>query len=138
MKYLTNFLIAIVSLIVLLFVFEVVLHILGWQPHLAFYPKGMFKADSTKGYQLAPMFKGRMRREEYDVLIEINSIGLRERVLSEFKEDATKILIVGDSFVIGYFVEQRETLPAQLEHKLLQYHKQNVQCINVGVSGYGL
>ena len=138
MRYFKNIVIVLSSLMVFLGLLEISLRVSEWQSSLAFYPKGMFQINSTKGYQLSPGFRGKMKREEYNVLIEVNSLGLRDKEPSEFKNDTKKIFIVGDSFVNGYFVEGSETLSARLTHLLTYDYAQNVQCINVGVSGYGL
>jgi len=59
-----------------------------------------------------------------------NSLGLRSKEIDFSKKH---ILVVGDSIVWGYGVENNETIPYYLGEKLKDY-----QIINLGVTGYGI
>jgi lysophospholipase L1-like esterase len=84
----------------------------------------------TPNQQLVDMRKPRLPHE-----VTINSLGYRNANFSPGKQDDEfRILMLGDSFTYGDFVDNDETLPAQLESALL------TQCggfrvINAGVGG---
>jgi len=62
-----------------------------------------------------------------------NSLGYRGREIAALKEPGElRILFTGDSFVYGDFVNDDQTLPAQLERRL------NARCANVRVVNAGL
>lgn len=66
----------------------------------------------------------------YGVTIQTNSLGLRSD--KEYgKKNTTRILVLGDSFVLGWGVKQEKTLTYLLEQKL-----GNAEVINAGVGNY--
>lgn len=66
-----------------------------------------------------------------------NSIGYRgEEIPVEKPEGELRILMTGDSFTFGAFVNNSETLPAQLEKKLrAKCGTNSIRVINAGLSG---
>lgn len=66
--------------------------------------------------------------------LQTNSAGLRNS--EEVRDDAFRILAVGDSFVYGMYVHNRETFPARLEEQLNGRLETRVQVLNAGVPGY--
>jgi hypothetical protein len=80
------------------------------------------------------------RKNEYEVEIQINSKGLRDREIPYEKEkDTFRILLLGDSFSAARQVPLRFTWHKIIERKLNEHpgvHKK-VEIINSGVPGYG-
>ncbi|MCU7905766.1 MAG: hypothetical protein KZQ76_07875 [Candidatus Thiodiazotropha sp. (ex Epidulcina cf. delphinae)] len=67
--------------------------------------------------------------------VRINHLGYRGRDFPLKKPNGiVRILLVGDSYVFGEFVQENETLPAQLE-RLLQARCGGMQVINAGLLG---
>ncbi|MCU7919611.1 MAG: hypothetical protein KZQ95_14825 [Candidatus Thiodiazotropha sp. (ex Epidulcina cf. delphinae)] len=67
--------------------------------------------------------------------VRINHLGYRGRDFPLKKANGiVRILLVGDSYVFGEFVQENETLPAQLEH-FLQARCGGIQVINAGLLG---
>ena len=67
----------------------------------------------------------------------INSRGLRDTREFEYAkpDDQLRILVLGDSYTLGFEVGQDESYAAVLERDLKQ-HRINAQVINAGVSGF--
>lgn len=74
-----------------------------------------------------------------DFRIKTNSIGLRNSELSKESEGKYRILFTGDSFTMGYGVNQDETFPYQLSKRFddNSSRTQDIEIINGGVSGWG-
>jgi|GEM_PF-2580915 len=71
---------------------------------------------------------------ERQVTYAINDLGLRDHqdLALDKPPGARRVLFLGDSVTFGLEVDLEETLVKQVESRLT-----NVQCINLGVSGYG-
>lgn len=83
--------------------------------------------DATLGYTLKPgycSFGGREFMNRYDV----NSLGVRD---SEAALDYPEVIVSGDSFAMGWGVNQEETFAAQLEKKT------GYKGLNTAISSYG-
>lgn len=65
--------------------------------------------------------------------ITINSQGLRGLV-DHTEEDAFRVICLGDSFTLGYGVDDRETFPLLLEEKL----PNSAEVVNMGQGGYSV
>lgn len=89
------------------------------------------RRDELLGFSLKPdSFCWRQSRD-FKIEYQINSLGLREREITEEKPKGVKrILLLGDSFTEGTGVSLEATFSKQLE-KLLK-----LEVINAGVSGY--
>lgn len=76
---------------------------------------------------------------EYRVDFSINEQGVRDpRVFDKAKpKDVLRIVLLGDSFAIGYGVSYQDSVPARLESKLAALLNRPVEVINLGVSGFG-
>ena len=75
-------------------------------------------------------------RTEYRVVI--SSQGLRDRFFGPKAQGEFRILMLGDSFTMGWGVENHETIPKALERLLnSEAGGKNVTVINAGVVGYG-
>ncbi len=74
---------------------------------------------------------------EYRTWIEINSLGLRGPEIGPKPEGGYRILVLGDSLVAAFEVEQAETVVAQTERRLRKRYRVPIEVINAGVRGYG-
>ncbi len=67
--------------------------------------------------------------------ITTNQQGFRSEEIDPSKRN---ILILGDSLIFGYGVDDDETISYYLEKTLKERHYDNVQVLNMGVPGYGI
>lgn len=79
--------------------------------------------------------QARLQKDPIDTMIIMNSEGLRS--LREYQEAVpagkTRIMAIGDSFVMGFGVENQEAFPAVMEQEHGDW-----EVMNFGVAGYGL
>lgn len=69
--------------------------------------------------------------------IRINSLGLRERELPRERAPGTwRVLVVGDSQVVGFEVAQEETF-TRVAERILRERGHRVEVVNGGLRGYG-
>lgn len=104
-------------------------------------PQNLFVRDPELGAVLRPGFSERHRgyQNEYNVLLSINSLGLRDREFEKYPPAGSeRILLLGDSFAYGYGVEASETFPKQWEQKLNSQGLRAVEVVNAGVPSYDL
>jgi len=99
-------------------------------------PRWLFVADERLGVRLRPSFRGRHRAKEFDVRIETNALGLREREIGSPSPPAIRIVCTGDSFCYGHGVEAEEAYPRRLEESL-RSRGLAVEVVNAGVPSYG-
>ena len=119
----------------MLFVFLVLeggLRLLGFTPR-----RTMNQFDATLGWEKTPSTSLRRHTSEFDVTLRTNSRGLREdeSVVYDKAKDVTRILMVGDSFTLGYTVERPDTL-SQLLAARMRSEGRNVEVVNGGTEGY--
>lgn len=98
---------------------------------LADYPRASFSPwirNQHLGFRLAPLLKTRMSGPEYDVAIETNSMGFRDDEV--VPKAGKRILLLGDSFTMGYGVARGEIFADRLERDL------GVDVVNAGTGGY--
>lgn len=75
--------------------------------------------------------------DEFKVNVTINSLGMRDYEHKITKNDAKRILVLGDSFTYGYGVELDETYSKVLELELNNDAKRQYEVLNAGyASGY--
>jgi hypothetical protein len=74
---------------------------------------------------------------EFDITFDINSRGLRDDAMPsiEKKESSFRVMMLGDSFVLGYTVD-REDLFVDLLEGLWRSEQRRVEVINAGTEGY--
>ncbi len=71
--------------------------------------------------------------------LETNSKGLRYDETEEHKnEDTYRILVIGDSNVFGWGLNQSDTFPYILKQELASHHEKDYQVLNMGVPGAGI
>jgi len=88
----------------------------------------------TLGWRTRPNGSQRIRREDFDVTIAINSLGLRgPEIPYEPEKGARRLAIMGDSFAHGYYAEEPQTLRGRLAKALKTC---NVDVLNAGGPGY--
>ncbi|MDQ1257493.1 MAG: hypothetical protein QG656_2098, partial [Candidatus Hydrogenedentes bacterium] len=76
--------------------------------------------------------------ETRPVSFEISPQGLRDRVYGPKKPDEFRILMLGDSFTMGWSCSLDESIPRYLERLLNQAGlNKKVTVVNAGVAGYG-
>lgn len=135
---LINVLLFIAIIIILLFFFEIMVRLL----HISSgydYPKGMYQKDELLDFSMTPDFKGRFIKQEFEIDIFTNSLGLRDVEYSSKQPNDFRILELGSSFTWGaYGVPLNKTYLKILQNKLNENSKDiNYQVINAGVPGYG-
>jgi GDSL-like Lipase/Acylhydrolase family len=100
-------------------------------------PGYFWRHDPLLGWSNSPGAEGVFNHPRFRINVHINSKGLRDREYAYEKSPGTRrILVIGDSFVWGYGVEERETFVKVLESGLA-HAAIGVDVINGGVAGYG-
>lgn len=102
--------------------------------YLGHYPQ----KDPILHHSLVPNAKLRRTNDEFDVVYQINSLGLRDQEISLGKPAQTfRILMLGDSYTFGIGANLEDTFVKRLEHKLNQKGgKVHFEVINGGCSSY--
>jgi hypothetical protein len=125
-------------------VFEVGLHLLGYQAIYETYskPSLFWVRDPLLGWSHEPGAEGifvgpRPWPIEYEAPVRINSLGLRGPEVEEREPGELRILFLGDSVVAGFEVPYEQTLTAVLEERLGRRLERPVRVINAAVRGYG-
>jgi len=91
----------------------------------------------TLGWDKPPGGDQWIRREEYNVHILLNAKGLRGPDRDYPKPPGTRrILMLGDSFAEGYYVDEEATARAVLERRLNQRGCAKYEVVNAAVPGY--
>lgn len=103
---------------------EVVLRVADY-PSATFSP--WIRSDAF-GFRLAPDISLRMRGPEYDVEVATNSLGMRDD--EPRPKDGPRVLLLGDSFAMGYGVERGQLFADLLEKDL------GVDVVDAGTGGY--
>jgi len=124
----SNVVVFVVSTCLMLVVSELVLRL--------FYPQQLGVWHQTRDGLAIHRPNSRIKYLGHEVLI--NSLGMRDREHSIKKKDGTfRILLLGDSFMEALQVPFDESFPKLLEDRLRESGSQNVEVINVAVSGWG-
>ena len=101
-------------------------------------PLGLFQPLSRLGYVMTANYHGCHKKfSEFDTTIDTNSRGHRDREVRR-RQDALRILVLGDSVTFGFGVEGAETFAKRLESILRGSLGRPVDVINAGVWGYNL
>jgi lysophospholipase L1-like esterase len=132
------------SIIVCLLGLEVVLRLADYRPLYDIYSKPdlFWQYDPLLGWAHEPNQTGifigpRPWPVEYQGKVHINSLGLRGPELISLPRGGYRVMVLGDSMVAGFEVDDDKTFVALLEEKLTKELRMPVQTINAGVRGYG-
>jgi lysophospholipase L1-like esterase len=126
-----NVFLVVASVTIALFVAEIGLRLFG----MAYCTGNWDRNDRVLGTVFIPGAKGIYTSVNGQVLIEINSLGLRDEEFSiEKPKEEKRILVLGDSYVEALQVPLDQTFLKLLEDKLSSH---NILVINGGHSGYG-
>lgn len=132
MKVVHQILAVVVTGLMLLGVVEGGLRLIGFGPRPT-----MNRFDERLGWTKTPDASIRRQTGEFDVVLSTNSRGLREAESRGYEKapDASRILLVGDSFTLGYTVDRPHTISALLEARLAAEGR-TVEVVNGGTEGY--
>lgn len=137
-------LLSIVSLALLLGLFEIGFRVAGYEPIYAIYsdPAIFWRHDELLGWSHEPGAEGvyvgpRPWPVEFRAPVKINSIGLRGPEVVDLPPDGYRIMMLGDSLVAGFEVAYERTFAAEVERRLNAVFDFPVQVVNAGVRGYG-
>ena len=90
---------------------------------------------TTRGWALEPNARTLSKTEDYIVEVRTNSRGLRDREHDVRPQPGVRrIVVLGDSFMEAYQVDEDRALPRLLEKA---FDDSRVEVINLGVGGYG-
>ena len=95
------------------------------------FSKGYIRTHPTRHYELTPNYRGMT----YDVLLEINSQGMRD-VERAVDPHAFRVAVFGDSLTFGQGVELSRTYTKRLEARLAAASAAPVQVFNFSVPGF--
>ena len=117
LRALNQFLGVLVSLALAFLIFEGALRVMGWGPE----PR-MHRFDPVVGWVKLADTEMHRQTAEFDVRVRTNSRGLRgpESWSYERAAETLRILMVGDSFTLGYTVAESESIPALLAGSLAE------------------
>jgi len=121
---------------------SVVLAILVFEAGLRLFPQfrpvhNLNRFDSKLGWVKKPNATVRRQAPGIDVTFEINGLGLRDDPMSSPEKPANtfRVLMLGDSFVLGYTVDRQDLFVDHLEH-WWSAEKRRVDVVNAGTEGY--
>jgi hypothetical protein len=133
-----------VSLGLVIGMFEIGLRLAGYEPIYEVYskPSMMWQHDELLGWSHAPGSRGeyvgpRPWPIEYETPVDINSLGLRGAEIEPVPSGGLRILASGDSRMVALEVPYDRTFAAILGERLTKELGVPVQIVNAGVRGYG-
>ena len=126
----------VVSVLVALLLGEWLVRMVAPQPTYAF-PQYLFENHPTRTYRLRPNFTGVVHTTEYEVPVSINSRGLRNPEVASEHPGRLRVLVIGDSFVMGYYSLAEKSFVRYIERALRERLGDQVEVINAGVPSYG-
>jgi lysophospholipase L1-like esterase len=129
---LINLSLLIFSITIALLLCEIALRLMGHNPLYVSPERNRFWIyDAQLGWAHQPGQSGIFETPQFRTSVRINQQGLRDPEHSYDRlNDASRILVLGDSFAWGYGVEESERFSQLLETSL------RAEVINAGVSGY--
>lgn len=131
--YLKNFFLLALSFILVTVVAEIVLRVLGENPQRFIKDDSDFiKYDSVVQYTYQSNLNLLIENENYSIQIFTNSNGYRDDEW-QLNSDEQRILIIGDSFSVGYGINKSERYSDVLSSKLSDF-----KIYNAAVSGYNI
>lgn len=124
-----NILLLVVSTVIVLAICELFIRILFPQINAH---DAMFQFNETLGWEFIPNKKGTIVYEGgINLTVQVNEDGYRDASFQSKNED-TKIMVLGDSFVSNVSVEDDQVFTQVMESQLT-----NTSVYNLGVNGYG-
>ncbi len=126
-------LIAACSFLITLVIAEITVRVLfpDWAPRTPRLVQ-FWQHDELYGWSHIPSTSGRFKSFGFDVQVDINAQGFRGPVATPVRDPSKKrVLVIGDSFVWGFGVEQEETFVSRMAEQCPE-----LEVINFGVSGY--
>ncbi len=132
MRALNVLLSVLISLALAFGVLEIGLRLLGLGPQ-----PSIQRFDEELGWSKTPLAKGERKTREFDVTYEVNALGLRDDPMTSPKKPDGKfrVVMLGDSFVLGYTVDRRDLFVDLLEG-WWQHEQRPIDVINGGTEGY--
>lgn len=97
---------------------------------------GMYIAADDGASVLKPGYRGTLQIVDRETKVAINSLGMRDPEPVAARSPEKRVLVIGDSMVFGYGVEQDEALPQTLQRALAR-RGVAAHVGNGGVPGYG-
>lgn len=122
------------SLLVLLIILEIGLRVLGLGP-----PVRVTEPDAKLGWRNVASQELHRQSSEFDVRFRFNALGLRDDEISVSRAAGEKrVLVLGDSFVLGYTVAREDHFVDLLEARLAAGAPSGTryQVVNAGVEGF--
>ena len=87
--------------------------------------------DENLGWFHKPSQVGRFIKDNFNTHVRINSLGLRNGEIGDKEEEIIRLVVLGDSFVWGYGVEEEDRFT-----NLIDSSSPSLEAINMGVCGY--
>jgi hypothetical protein len=121
-----------ISLVIALLVFEGGLRLVGFSP-----PKSINEFHETLGWAKKPDARVKRKSPEFTITFETNHEGLRDDAELKPTKPAGvfRVLLLGDSFVLGYTVDRQDLFADQLEG-WWKSEERRIEVINAGTEGY--
>jgi hypothetical protein len=105
------------------------------EPYVHHHPSDTFRYHPTLGWTSTPDLRRRIWGYDGFFDIETNSLGFRDRELGRL-DSTPRVLVLGDSFIWGLFLDQDELMPQRVEVEL-RGSGRAVDVYNFGMAGYG-
>jgi hypothetical protein len=101
----------------------------------------IFQSDPVVGFTYKPNATTYEKGREYNVLYQINSLGIRDREYGAKKEGDFRMLLLGDSFSVSHGMPIEDSLSRQLERALQSVVDSDglsvkIEVINASCGGY--
>src|SRR5262249_53748194 len=98
---------------------------------------GIYQLDSAAGYVMVPNYHGRLHGVDFDQSFDTNSRGMRDGEVGTKAPGEFRIVVIGDSFVMGAEVPVAQRSTDRLEALLRDRGYSHIRVVNVGVRGWG-
>jgi hypothetical protein len=125
-------------------VLEFIFRVAGYRALYDIYskPEIFWRHDPLLGWSMEPDVSGeyigpRPFPVEFRAQVRINSMGLRGPEPTDIEPGEFRVLLLGDSLVAGFEVDESSTFASLLQERLTAEMGATVQVINAGVRGYG-
>ena len=134
---LSNLLVLFVIICILIALFEIAVRIVVPQ-NLEKTVPGLYELSDKLGHRMVPHYSETLSKAEYTSLIQINSMGFRDREYGEKSEEALRIMVLGDSFLVSMGVQYEEMFTTRLEDMLNEQYgaERVIEVVNAASDGY--